>query len=488
MKKLNPGFYSPFDPGYYALVTNGVPTSDGGYKLVPQAAQNYAVTMTGSAIRAACVQKTDGTAKLFAATATKIYELTSGPAWTDRSSGGGSYTSAASWNFCQFGDQTIAVSIENATQVATTGAFAALSGSPPKAKFCCTQNLAVILAHYNDGALYTDGWWASDVGDATTWTPSASNDAAFGRLLQTPGPITGLMAFRNKTYLFKENSFYVMEYVGAPFYYQVNVVDYNVGASTQSCILSLGDSILFCNKSGFYLFDGQSVRKLSDGTRASNLSSGNITETTGNYFDEVNGLAYFVGCTYNKNSDAFGALWDIYTSGGGKVLRTIVMGTQAAIRSTLPASGSLGGPSFMVANSTNSDLVTFDAPGGKYYATPNMVFDSNLHGVFDRMTTWSRLTPVMAHDAVYLTLPVFACYKRFNAGVSTENANFRLTDGSPTSVSGATYSPSSPPRWNFLVTARFAQFVFTVASSQNAAATGSTVYDYVLKEADAGTD
>lgn len=478
MRKMNAGFASHMDTNFYSYVT-GIPTSDGGYMACRSGTKPFNVSVTGTVIRAHCLQKTDGSAKLFAATATKIYELTDATTWTDRSSGGGSYTTASDWNFCQFGDQTIATSIENDTQSATTGAFGALSGSPPKAKFCATQNLAVILAHYNDGTLYTDGWWASDVGDATTWTPSSSNDAANGRLLQTPGPITGICAFKGRTYLFKENSFYSLEYVGAPIYYQVTVVDLSRGASFQSAILNIGDGIIFANKSGFFIFDGNSTRQISDGTKTV-LNAGNLSVAGGNYFDQKNSVAYFGGggssvYAYNVNVDAWGAAGSIYAT------RTIVYGTEAAINADLPSTATaLLYPATLETNTTNSDLYVHGTTGTAVTVV------TNVHGNPRTMTTWLRLTPVARHYYQNISSGQFSVYKSANVSFNSALMSSLLYDASPV-TSTFSFSNGKTVRWDFSTTNRWAQFYFMLAQ---ASGTGvdMILYDYVLTENPAGTD
>lgn len=484
MKKMVNGFQNRFDTNYYRFA-RAVPTIDGGYTSMRVKTKPYNVSMTGTAIRAHCLQKTDGTARLFAASATKIYELTDTTTWSDVSAGGAAYTTTGEWNFCQYGDATIAVSIENATQASTSGAFAALSGSPPKAKFCCTQNLAVILAHYNDGSLYTDGWWASDVGDYTTWTPAASNDAAYGRLLQTPGPITGMVSFKNKVYMFKENSFYVMEYVGAPIYYQVSVVDWNVGATRQGVIAVAGDYLVFANRGGFYRFDGQTVTQISRKSSSLDRLAGAVYNEAGcgNYYDAKNGNIYFysptgAGCVYNVNNDMFGLPMQMAANGG----RTIVMGTEAAFNSSLPDSlGTLAWPAYMAVNSSNSDLNLASSIDGA-----DMLFYTSVHGNYKRKTTWTRFTPVMEFDYDDLYVATFLVGRGSNVTHSLDSDQDVLYDPAPIVVT-PTFNVDKTFRCDFMATANFASFSITLGNSSGAAFP-TVLYDYILDEVPAGTD
>lgn len=115
---------------------------------------------------------TTGDWSVFAGTATKLYRFSSG-AWSDvsRTSGGDySLTDGDIWSFAQFGNQLIATHIADDPQVFNVDSgtnFAALGGSPPRAKYVWVTGDFVFL-----GALATNLRKVinSGINNATSWT------------------------------------------------------------------------------------------------------------------------------------------------------------------------------------------------------------------------------------------------------------------------------------------------------------------------------
>lgn len=349
------------DPGSYITVQHMVPNKAGNYESPPDAgAWGSGNTVTGTVINADAFQKTDGSARLFACTATKIYEVTSSAA-TDRSAGGGSYTTGTYWSGAQYGDVTIYTNRADDVQASSSGAFADLTGSPPKARYICTQSLAVVLAAYNDGVnTYEDGVWFSDIGDHTVWTPGA-NQAANLRLLQTPGPITALCAFKGDVLAWKANSFYRLSYVGGQVIWQAQLVSDNVGASGPGAICVCGDIVVFVGKTGWHVYDGSVARPIAperDLLRVpTNVLAGQVTQySVGGPYTEVykdgqtfyharSGLAYFapnwsassndesIICVQVTPGDGFAAFGQFKTAVAGTLttMRCLVRGTSAAL-------------------------------------------------------------------------------------------------------------------------------------------------------------
>lgn len=493
MRKWNPGFYSMFDTNYYASVLNAIPTTDGGYKTVRQCSPftSGTTTFAGGAIAAYVFQKVDGTARLFAATATRINELTGAATWTDRSKGGAAYTTVLTgWTATQYGDSTIYASIENAIQVSSTAAaFADLAGSPPKAKIVLSQTLAVGLFNYNDGVnTYPDGWWFSDIGASTTWTPGAANQAANGRLLQTPGPITAAIPFKNEVIAFKANAMYRMTYVGRPAIWQVQLFDKQIGCSSQSAVLDIGGALLFSNRRGFYLYDGNTVTRISDGGKNVSLATTGTELNLGCFYDEFTDVAYFgFGLCYNRQADAFGR-WQLISANGADTLRTIVRGTTEAYNTNVAGVGLLLAPAFFRASTTNSELVTMtNECGGLTSIAGTMNLISNIHGKFQSVTNWNRFIPIMRHDPVYFS-GSFVMTVGTNQRVGGTGVAVALT-GTELNM-GFTYDPLELPRADRVASGRFAQVNANYGfSSANLAAVGTTVYDYIFEpEKFAGTN
>lgn len=282
-----------------------VPNSSGNYETcrIP-AVWGATNTVSGVVLASDAFQKSDGTARLFVANSTKLYEITASAA-TDRSAGGGSYTTTAMWHGAQYGDVTIYVSFENDPQASSSGAFAALAGTPPKAKFVATQSLAVALAHYYDGVnTYKDGVWISDIGDHTAWTPGSSNQAANFRLLQTPGEITGLVRFKGDLLAFKGSSFYRISYVGLPVIWQPVLVSDCVGAAGMGTICVCDDAVVFGGQDGWYIYDGVNVQPIAPGRQTERTGTALIGNGYGDFAPGGPYTAFYLnGTTFYWSSE-----------------------------------------------------------------------------------------------------------------------------------------------------------------------------------------
>lgn len=268
----------PTTPGIYTDMVRMIPTPWGTYRTSPSATPTaQTVSFNQAPNGSALLLRTDGTARWVVGTPSKLYDSDeTGAVFTDRSGAnyGSSYTYP--WQFAQYGNVTLAVKLDVAPQASTTGNFANLAGTPPKAALIAVQSNAVILANYNDGSAVPDGWWASDVGDHTQWTPGVGVDSAYGRLIQTPGPITALFAFGNDVYAFKRSSIYRGTYVGAPIYWNWTLVHNAVGVSNPNAVASDGQQMFFVGDAGAYLFDGATLTRIDMGVQkyfASSFSS-----------------------------------------------------------------------------------------------------------------------------------------------------------------------------------------------------------------------
>lgn len=256
---------APDDPNVWSDVSGMWPTKRGTYIT----AQQYSTsdkTATGEVTAgtyAFCAATLSGTRSYVCGDAT--WEVATALTLTNRTGGVG-----IPQFMCQFGDVTIgACGTVTATVFSTGGNFANLAGAP-KANIVVTQAGAVLAFNTDTSA---DGWAASDVFDYTNWT---TGEAASGRLLQTPGPILGAIAFQDYVLVFKPSSIYRMRYVGGTVKWTSEVVwrgmgmFYN-GNNASSYIQALavcGDRVAFVgpsvgNTTTIYSFDGVTVKNLA---------------------------------------------------------------------------------------------------------------------------------------------------------------------------------------------------------------------------------
>jgi hypothetical protein len=247
----------PTTPGIMTALTNMVPTMRGYAGAA--SAQNVGLPAIASAVSGAAVcTKLDGTKRIFAGTATKLYEATTST-WTDqtRTTGGDYSASTTRWRFAQFGDDSLAVQKGDLIQRSSSGAFADISGAP-KANCIATSNGFVMVADTVEGTFgdSPDRWWCCGAYNVTSWTPSTTTQATSGRLVDTPGKITGLLSLGANIIAYKDRSMYIASYVGAPSVWQFQNIPGDVGAPSQEAIVNIKTAHVFMGYEDFYMFDG----------------------------------------------------------------------------------------------------------------------------------------------------------------------------------------------------------------------------------------
>lgn len=308
---------------------------------------------------AGIIRKADGTARFFLFEKQSIHEFTSVSAASDRSKGGGYSASTVTWTWTQFGDTTIAVNLYDNPQSSSSGAFADLAGSPPKAQ-CVASNLGfVMLANYNDGTAYPDGWACCDIEDPTDWTVTSTNQADRGRLYDTPGPIRALVALRDSIIAYKDDSIYVGDYVGDPAttIWSWRLISDKVGCSSPHGVVTYGDVQYFFHRTGMYMFDGAAVRKISKDVNNKLLSligDGNVLPYVQATVDQRDSTVFFFVPFANALTKlANFAAYNIETGRWG-----LLSGAQNVIFTNV--SGATDYPTAVV-KCTHTDITAFDS-------------------------------------------------------------------------------------------------------------------------------
>lgn len=254
----------PTTPEVLTDVINAIPTQKGYAGCYTGVATSYPA-LSAACRNVAVVRKLDNTRRLFATTQTKIYEGSSG-AWTAREAGTPDIGTTARWALGQFGDYTLATAKTVALQASSSTTFSAVSGAP-KATCLATGQGFVMLADYDDGSNVPDGWFCSGIYDHTVWTPSTTTQCAKGRLVDTPGSITGLVGFGSTYIAFKQDSMYVANYVGAPDVFQWQLVRGNVGCRSKDAICQAGARAYFLGNDNFYMTETGDPVPIGNGIR-----------------------------------------------------------------------------------------------------------------------------------------------------------------------------------------------------------------------------
>lgn len=250
------------NPG--SLVANNVIPAVDGYR------QLLGLSEFSNALGAYCrgaiaVKGSDGNVYNYAGDATKLYALTTAT-WADVSRlAGGAYTTATSnyWEFAKWGENVIAVNLDDAPQIIALGGanFAALGGSPPKARTVGIVRDFVVLGHINDGtAKKTSVAW-SGFGDETQWGTNPLTQADqqeisdnFGVIVKIVGGAFGLVFF--------ERGIVRMDYEGPPTIFRFSTIERRIGAVSAGAVADAGGIAYYIADDGVYACNGQGVENI----------------------------------------------------------------------------------------------------------------------------------------------------------------------------------------------------------------------------------
>jgi hypothetical protein len=213
---------------------------------------------------AAVVTLLDGTRRVIAGTAAKLYEAAGG-SWSDRSRAG-NYTGGADsrWSLAQFGNATLAANRADVIQRSTGASFADIA-TAPKAEVLFSVGPQVMALNVNDGAEKTDGWHCCALFDDTDWTPSLTTQAASGRLVATPGALTAGGRLGEYAVAYKAQSIYLGQYVGSPAVWDwILVPGGNAGCVGKEALCEVDGLHFFVGADSFWMFDGTRPVQLGD--------------------------------------------------------------------------------------------------------------------------------------------------------------------------------------------------------------------------------
>ena len=253
-------------PGVLVDCANVVPTSF-GVGPAPGAQLPGNVPALAAACRgAALVQRIDGTRRIFAGTATRLYELVSG-AWTAISRAG-IYSGGADsrWVFAQFGNVTVAANDTEVLQASTgTGSFADIA-TAPRARVVFAVGDFVMALNTNDGNYGDQGdrWWCSGIFDHSTWTPSLSTQANTGRLVSGGGEIVAGAALGRQAVAYKERAMFLGTYVGGAATWQWDPIPGEQGAIGPEAVADANGVHFFVGQDNFWVYDGVRAQPIGD--------------------------------------------------------------------------------------------------------------------------------------------------------------------------------------------------------------------------------
>ena len=224
---------------------------------------SFTNALTGACIGTFWAQDDNNFVYNFAGDATKLYQLTAGNTWSDVSRlVGGAYT-ATNWEFTKFGDRVIAANKADDLQyydLNVSSNFAALPGSPPKAKTVATVRDFVMLGDIDTLGGNFIQW--SGYNNSQLWTPSIKTQSDFQELFGRGGRVQRIVP-GSYGIIFTEHSIFTAEYVGPPVIFQINEVERKRGTPSPNSVVWAGGKVFYHSWDGFYVFDGQQSHPIS---------------------------------------------------------------------------------------------------------------------------------------------------------------------------------------------------------------------------------
>jgi hypothetical protein len=335
----------PSTPGIWRRLVNMMPTRCGSY----YAGNRFSVRATpalaspGTTNRAWCALYGNDSVVGYVGTDTKLYTYDGATTFANVSKVGNYTSTARAWQFCQFGNITLASNRTDAVQYrdASAGGLFADLAAAPKANVLVTQSSQVLAFDINIGGTeYRNAFATCAPGDYTDW--SGANATTNTPITHRPGKITAAIAFRDYVLVFKQSSVYKLTYTGSSTYkWRVECIAIGKGAWAPFDVVNTGEFVIFSGPGGVWKFDGATFTELTEWF-------GEIPYAASSWYSPRSGNVCFAGATsgqntkvyaYNTVSDRWG-LWLRYPTNGSAPSPTMLnsphfMGEPAALNALI---------------------------------------------------------------------------------------------------------------------------------------------------------
>ncbi|OQW38092.1 MAG: hypothetical protein A4E20_04780 [Nitrospira sp. SG-bin2] len=220
----------------------------------------YAIQEIGNALTAYCqgagsFRGIGGTLFVTAGDANKLYSF-SANTWSDISRlAGGAYAVSTDdqWSFAPFGDNIVAVNgtdVPQVFQIGSSSNYAALSGSPPVARFAITVKDFLVLGRITS-AQNKVRW--SAINDITSWT--IGTNQADDQDLPAGGKVMGGIGGEFGTW-FCENSIYRQQYVGGSLIFTFDRISEDRGCCAENSLAAFEQTSFGLDWDGFFALQG----------------------------------------------------------------------------------------------------------------------------------------------------------------------------------------------------------------------------------------
>src|SRR5712691_8742298 len=249
------GEYRPdianYQTQFAAFLSNALPRAD-GYGPFPDFSA-YSAALAGRCRGFFKAIKSDGSIAIFAATATRLYQLNhTNFTWADGSKGGAAYSALSAtdnWQFAQFNNFVISVQANSAPQLfdlRSSVAFDDLAGSPPQARYISVVGRFIVLSGLLSNP-YRVQW--SGLNDVTQWT-SGVNSSDYQDF--PDGGIVRGVAGGEFGVIFQETAMRRMVYApGSPVIFNIERITEDKGLVAPYSLIRAADKIFFLAPQGF---------------------------------------------------------------------------------------------------------------------------------------------------------------------------------------------------------------------------------------------
>lgn len=250
--------------------TNVIPWKD-SYKPFPDAEAASSNALNARCQGAFFARDNAGNVFNYAGTESKLYGLIDGNSYSDvtRTSGGAYSTGQEEWwEFIQWGNTAIATNYTDDIQFISLGGanFAALPGSPPKARHIDVVRDFVVVGNVTDtGVNYPNRVQWCAINNSQDWVVSATTQADYQDLQGDGGWVQKVVGGAYGL-VFQERSIWRMTYIGSPIIFQFDKIEERRGAYAPQSVIKVGPLVFYLAEDGFYVTDGSSVsRPIGDG-------------------------------------------------------------------------------------------------------------------------------------------------------------------------------------------------------------------------------
>lgn len=244
-------------PGAFQDCNNVIPTLI-GFKSAASPINAGLPALPSKAMGGALILNLDGTARMLVGTDTHLYEGTNGE-WVDQSATSGySIGTDAKWRFASMGNVSLAVNGSSPLQVSVGTTFSPVPSSPVGSIVFMANGQLFICNCSSPATVSTgDSWYCSGLDDYTQWdTTNMQTLSAYGRLLDTPGPIIGGAALGPNAILFKKKSMFIGTQMGAPIGWGFQKISNEVGTLCNESIVATNNALYFIGPDDFYMYQG----------------------------------------------------------------------------------------------------------------------------------------------------------------------------------------------------------------------------------------